>query len=897
MISDLLYRLRSLFQRRSVESELQDELQFHLDNEIEKLLRAGVPPAEAARRARLAFGGRDQVKEECRDERGVNFIENLGRDVMFAARLLRMNPSFTAVALLSLALGIGANTAIFQLLDAVRLRDLPVKAPAELQEVVIGGDGPFGNFTSRYAHLSSAQWDQLQVMQQAYSSLGAWTARPFNLASGGETRPAEGILVSGHFFETLGVDTARGRILDASDDQKGCGAPVAVISQSFWQREFGGAPDAVGRSLRLDGHPVTVVGITSPSFFGVEVGRSYDVAVPLCAETLVKGPDSQLTIKRHNYWLSAIGRLRAGWSAERADAHLRTISKPLFTASSPPDATPDQAKRYQEMRLKAEPAGKGLSWLRVNYERALWLLLGSAGLVLLVACGNLANLLLARASARTHEVAVRMALGASRGRLVRQLLTESLLLALVGAGLGLLLASAVSQSLVSLLVTADDRVALGTSIDWRVLTFSMGVGLFTCLLFGLAPALWASRVEASAAFAGARRGTGSRGRSAFRSFLVSAQVALSLVLVAGAMLFGRSLYKLLGSDVGFRPEKVLVTSLDTRRLGFSEDRQKVLFVTLLDRLRATPGVIQAAHSTIIPMSGWESNTSIDLGGGKSIGTRFSPVSSGYFATLGTPILAGRDFGNEDSEKSQPVAIVNEAFAVKYFPGVDVVGQTFPSPFKAKQICRIVGLVKNTKYVKLQEDFTPITFFPSSQLFFTGNYARYVVRSQLPAAELTRAIRESVASVSPSIDIEFIQLDQELRESVARERLLAALAGGFGLLAGFLAAVGLYGVLSYSVATRRSEIGIRMALGADRRMVMRLVLREAGWLLLVGAVAGIIVTLAAGRAASSLLYGLQPNDPLTLVAAVSALGLVGLASSYLPARYAARLDPLTALRQE
>jgi putative ABC transport system permease protein len=430
-----------------------------------------------------------------------------------------------------------------------------------------------------------------------------------------------------------------------------------------------------------------------------------------------------------------------------------------------------------------------------------------------------------------------------------------------------------------------------------VLSFSMGMGLCTCLLFGLAPAVWASRVEASSAFAGTRRGSVSRGRSAFRSFLVAAQVALSLVLVAGAMLFGRSLFKLLGSDTGFRSEHVLVTSLDTRRLGYSEERQKILFDSLLVRLRAAPGVIQAAQSTIIPMSGWESNTSLVRADGQSMQTRFSPVSSGYFATLGTPLLAGRDFGDEDNHRDQPVAIVNEAFARKFYGGADAVGQTFAWPFGEKKICRIVGVVKNTKYTTLQEDFKAIAFFPANQVSFAPNYVRYVVRSQRPAAELTRAIREAVGAVSPAIDIEFVKLDQQLRDSVMRERLLAALAGGFGLLAGFLSAVGLYGVLSYSVATRRNEIGIRMALGADRGNVMRLVMKEGGWLIAVGTAVGMLVTLAAGRMASSLLYGLEASDPWTLVAAVAALGLVGLGSSYLPARHAARLDPLMALRQE
>ncbi len=880
-----------------MEAELNDELRFHAELEMQKLIGRGVEPREAARQARLAFGMTELVKEECRDERGTAWIENLGRDIGFAARMLRKNPTFTAVALLSLAMGIGANTAIFQLMDAVRLRDLPVKDPRALYEVVLGGDGPSGNFTSRYSTLSYAQWEQIEAQQQAFSSIGAWSARRFNLASGGEIRPAEGMMVTGRFFETLGIPAARGRLLGPADDLPGCAAPAVVISDAFWKREFGGAADAVGRTLKVDGHITTVVGITPEQFFGVDVGRSYDLAIPLCTEALLRGADSQLTVNRDNYWLSAIGRLRPGWTAQRADAQLRAISKSVFTASLPDGMDAERRNRYEALWLHSAPAGKGFSWLRVNYEKPLWLLLGSAALVLLVACGNLANLLLARASSRSRELAVRVALGASRGRLVQQLLTEDVLLAVLGAALGLLVARAVSRALVAFLDTTDDPVAISLRLDWRVLSFCMAMGLCTCLLFGLAPAIWASRVKATSAFARTRQGPASRGASAFRRFLVATQVALSLVLVAGAALFGTSLFHLLASDIGFRPERVLIMSLDTRRLGLSEERQRPLFDSILVRLRQRPEVLGAAEATIIPMSGWESSTMLVRADGQSMRTRFSPVSSGYFSTLGAPLLAGRDFAAEGGPEDEQVAIVNEAFIRTFYRGSHALGQTFTWPLAKKKLWRIVGVVKNTKYRALNEDFTPIAFFPANKVPFAPNYVRYVIRARTPDTELTRALRSVVAGVSPAIDIEFASLHQELRDSVMRERLLAALAGGFGLLAGFLSAVGLYGVLSYSVAMRRNEIGIRMALGANRASVMRVVLREAGWLLAAGTAAGLVATLSLGRMAASLLYQVEPWDPWTLLAAVAALLLAGMASSYLPARNAARLDPLIALRQE
>ncbi len=834
-------------------------------------MRAGLPPEHARRLAILELGGIEQARERVRTYRHGAWLDEIGRDVRYAVRLVVRNPGFTGIIVLTLALGIGANTAIFSVIDAVRLRDLPVRAPDRLHAVRIGSHAPSGNFTSRYSDLSYAQWEQIERRQQAFTRIAAWSPRQFNLAGGGERRPAEGMLVSGGFFEMLGVPASQGRVLGPHDD--GCASPAAVVSYAFWQRTLGGDSATVGSQLRVDGHPFTIVGITPERFFGVEVGRSYDIAIPLCAEALLAGPDSQLTARRHNYWLSVMGRLADGRTASQADQHLRMISTEVFSATLPEDITSaDDRQRYTSMWLHAVPAGKGFSWLRVDYEKPLWLLLALAALVLLIACGNLANLLLARASARRQETAVRLALGATKRRLVQQLLTESLLLALGGAALGLAVARWTSTALVSFLVTADNPVALDTGPDWRVLAFSSIVALITCALFGLAPAL---RTAASVP-ASTRSIAGAPDRSMVVRALVAVQIALSVVLVAGAMLFGRTVHNLLTGDVGFQPGEVLITSLDTRRLGLDGERQKVLFGNLLAQLRATRGVVAAAQSNIVPMSGWESNTSVTLDNGQTVSTRMSMVSPGYFQALGTTLLAGRDFGPMDGEDAETALVVNEAFARTFLPGASPVGRSVR--FEGTESGRIVGLVRNTKYRALREDFQPIVFFTTSQKTFTSNYARYVVRSTLPWTEVTRAIRESVASVSPSIDVEFVPLATQIRQSVVRERLMGALAMGFGVVAALLAAAGLYGMLSYSVETRRREIGIRLALGADRGAVIRLVMRQTAWLLGIGIVAGLAITMAASRTAASLLYGLQPNDPVTLAAAVITLLVIGLASA-------------------
>jgi predicted permease len=836
----------------------------------------------------------------------VAWLESLTQDLRYGVRQLRQSPGFTIVAVLSLALGIGANTAIFQLVDAVRIRTLPVRNPQELVYIDLPtGSTRSGWFSARSARLTYGHWEQIRAQQQAFTGVMAWSAARFNLSLGGEARYAEGLYVSGEFFHHLGVMPVLGRTFTAQDDTPPCPSPGAVLSYTFWQRELGGDPAALGRTLNLDGHPFLIIGVSPPTFFGVEVGNRYDVAIPLCADPILAEDRKGRIPVPQAWWLSMMGRLKPGWTAERATAHLHALSPGIMQATLPPTYLPETAKRYLANKIEATEGGTGVSGLRRQYERPLSLLLAITGLVLLIACANLANLLLARASVREREMAVRLAIGASRGRLVRQLLAESLLLAFAGAALGAALAQVLSRGLIAFLSTANNPVFVGLGVDWRVLGFATALALTTCLLFGLVPALRATHLAPAAAIrTGGRSMTAGRERFSLRRALVSTQVALSLVLLVGALLFIRSLQNLLTVDAGFQPEGVLAASLDLRRPDYSNQRLPVVYRELLDRLSSRPGVISAAQVLFTPISGSGWNNSIGPDGAVAAGSgkesHFNRVGPGYFRTMGTALIAGRDFNDRDTLSAPKVAIVNEEFARKFFNGVNPVGRTFRLEAPAGEpeaLYQIVGLVENTKYYQLREDFMPIGFFPIAQGDDPWASATFVLRSTGPVGQMMSNVKAAVAEVSPAIGIEFRLLSGQLQDSLLRERLMATLSGGFGLLAGLLATLGLYGVISYMVARRRNEIGVRIALGADRTRVIRLVLREAGLLLVVGLAAGTLLALWAGRTAATLLFGLQPHDPVTIAAAMALLALVALAASYGPARRAAALEPMVALRDE
>ena len=830
--------------------------------------------------------------------------DEMFQDLRYGARMLIKNKGFTAVAVLSLALGIGANTAIFQLLDVVRLRTLPVKAPQELAEVRIADMiGARGSFSTWHPSVTNPIWEQIRSRQEALTGIFAWGTDSLNLAPGGEVRSAQILWVSGDIFNVLGVQPALGRLFTTDDDQRGCSAAGVVISHSFWQREFGGDRNVIGRMLTLADRPFEVIGVTDASFFGLEVGRSIDIAVPICAEAIVRDKNNRLD-SGTDWWLTVTGRLKPGWTMEQATAHLQTISPGLFQTTLPANYPPVNVENYLGFKLEAVPAGTGISLLRENYERSLWLLLAIAGLVLLIACANLANLLLARASAREREMAVRQALGASRWRLVRQLLVESLLLALVGAGLGALLAQSLSRLLVAFLMAGGDRVFLNLTPDWRVLGFTAGLAGVTCVLFGLAPALRATRIApASAMKAGGRGLTAPRERFSLRRLLVVVQVALSLVLVAGAFLFSRSLNKLLTVDTGFKQEGVLIANVGFRKLSIAPERRLDFKKELLDELKAIPGVESAAETNIVPLSGSASGNNVWMDGADSHDRQNvlrSRIGPDYFKTLVTPLIDGREFNESDTATASRVALVNEAFGRVLLNAANPVGHKFwieATPYDPETLYEIVGLVKDTKYEELREESFPIVFLPIAQDPRPAPGGQFLIRSNLTESAIVAAVKRRLDEINPGIAVSFQELKTLIEQSILRERLMATLSGFFGLLALVLASIGLYGILSYGVASRTNELGIRMALGAQARDVLWLILREALLLVIIGVAVGLPIMFAATRFVSTLLFGLTRTDPLSLGLAAVLLFAVAMVAGYLPARRATRIDPIVALRYE
>ena len=892
MMSDLLFRLRSLFRRRAAEAELEEELAFHLEHETEKLVRSGLTPAEARRRARMAIGGASQIKEEVRAEWIWRWCDDLAQDIRYALRALRQSPTFTTVAVLSLALGIGANTAIFSILNAVILKPLPVREPGRIAHLYSGEQQDVYTY---------AIWEQIREQQDVFSSTFAYSQNDFDLAEGGERRPAQGIYASGDYFRSLGVPATAGRLFNTNDDRRGA-PPVAVLSYGFWQRNYGGDPQIAGRTIRLNGHPFEIVGVTPREFFGMDIGFTFDVIVPLVDEAIIDAEHPSLD-ERSNWWLNIDARLKPGVSFAQASARLHDLSPAIYRASIDPRLPSDSQAGFVKNMLYAKPAA-GLSYVRDTYSKSLMVLMGIAGLVLLIACVNIANLLLARAAARGREIAIRLAVGAGRGRLVRQLLTESIVLSVVGAFCGALLARWFGPAVVAMISLQRQSIVLDLAPDLRVLAFTTGAGILTGILFGFAPAVRATRSSTSEALKTTGRSATLRQRGfSLVRILVVVQVGLSLLLLVGAGLFVGTLRKLSTQAMGFRSEGILLVSVDLRSTKVPLQKQSAAASEMLTQVRAIPGVQAAAICAVTPISGGAWAWPVKAAGNKKqVPAYFNLVTPGYFETLQTPLLHGRDFSPGDTKVSPKVAIVNETAARQLFPGEDPVGKlyydaTMDHEHKEFSV-EVIGVAADAKYDSLRKAPPVTIYIPSTQDPSPGaGPGTFAVRFAGSPSSVVSGVKEAARAVDSRISLDFHFLSDQVAASLMQERLVATLASFFGVLALILASAGLYGVVAYGASRRRNEMAIRLALGSTRGNVLRLILRDLAVLVLVGVPLGLGASLACARFVRSMLFGLTPNDPRTLAAATAILLAVAGIAGYLPARRAARLDPVVTLREE
>ncbi len=887
--------------RRRMMEDLDRDIRDYIERETQDNIERGMPPEEARYAALHKFGNVTRVKEETWEVWSFVWLEQLWQDLRYGIRMLAKNSGFTAVAVVTLALGIGANTAIFSLLNALMFRELPVRHPGQLVQVFTR------DRIGRTGHLSFPLFEEIERRQRVFSGMFAWFGDGvFSVEGNGTLTRGDIYCVTGNFYSELGVTPLLGRLLTAADVNLHGASPasVAVLGYGFWQRYYGGDSAVIGKTVRVQGIPFTVVGVTKQGFKGMSLASAPDVTVPLTAAPAIAGDNLNINMYTNGtFWVSATGRLKHGVTLAQARAQVGSFWHDALEETLPADYNPQQRAEYLVTTADLESAASGIDYsLRAHFARALYFLMAIAGLILLIACVNLASLMLARAAGRAHELGVRMALGASRGRIAHQLLTEGLLLSALGSALGLGLASWGSVTLKNL-ITADYLVpsTLNVSPDLRVLGFTLALAILTAILFRLAPT-WRNARRSPAE--GLRENSRNLGNPAGRlgKGLICVQIALSLVLLMGAGLFIRSLEKLVSVDPGIQTQSVLDVGLFSRPHGYENMDNFSYYSELVRRVSNLPGVDKAALSHFRPLAGYEWLESVSASASSvqsTIQASMAWVSPGFFKTLGITVLRGRDFNEEDNEHSPRVAILSQSLASRLFPGGQAIGQRINiGSDREGQNLQVVGIVKDSRLYNVRRPAACIAYVDVLQ--DGTNLAHWSVLEVRAAGNLTAvaaAVRKTVDSLGREYVLSIRTLEQVKNQALLNERVTAMLSELLGGLALLLMATGLYGLVAYSVAQRTREIGIRIALGAHKATVLWMVLRETLTLIAIGLAIGIPCALMSARLIAHMIFDLSPRDPLTLGAVLLAVIAATVFGGYVPARRATKVDPMVALRYE